>query len=165
MKRILLDTNIYGLIVIDEDRDKIRNVIEKKRVLVVYGLPLIRKELRDTPKNIRVGGNNLRSDLLGLYDEVTKNHTLKFINESEKLASYYFNTYKEIGGYASKSEIEKDLIIVACASLNDLDIVISNDNKTMLSEKAVKSYKIVNQIKKVRMPRFLNYEEFKKEIK
>lgn len=165
MKRILLDTNIYGLIVIDEDRDKIRDSIEKKRVLVVYGLPLIRRELRDTPKNLRVGGNNLRSDLLGLYDEVTKNHTLKFINESEKLSSYYFNAYKEIGGYASKSEIEKDFIIVACASLNDLDIVISNDNKTMLSEKALKSYRIVNQIKKVRLPRFLNYEEFKKEIK
>lgn len=165
MERVILDTNIYGLIVIDEDRNKVRHSIEKEKMAIVYGFQLIRKELRDTPKNIRVGGTSLRSALLGLYDELTKNHTLRFINEAEKLADAYFNVYKEIGGYASKAEIIKDLSIVACAALNSLDIVVSNDNKTMLSEIAIKSYKIVNQLKKIRIPRFLSYEEFKKELK
>ena len=165
MERAILDTNIYGLIVVDEDRDKIRYSIQKKEAIIVYGLPVIRKELRDTPKSIRIGGANLRIALLGLYDELTKNRTLKFMSESEKLANNYLSIYKEIGGYASKVEIIKDLTIVACASLNSLDIVVSNDNKTMLSEVALKSYKIVNQLKKIRTPRFLNYEEFKKDIK
>ncbi len=165
MKRVILDTNIYGLIVIDADRDSVRYGIEKKKKAIIYNLPLIRKELRDTPKSMRFEGANLRNYLLGIYDEFTKNHELKFINAAEELADIYFDIYKEIGGYASKAEIIKDFVIVACASLNSLDIVVSNDNKTMLSEKALKSYNMVNQIKKIRLPRFLNYDNFKKEIK
>lgn len=160
-----MDTNIYGLIVVDEDRSKVRDKIEKEKVVIVYGLQLIRRELRYTPKSIRIGGANLRNYLLSIYDEITKNHTLKYEIDAEELADSYFIVYKELGGYAAKSEIIKDLIIVACASLNSLDIVISNDNKTMLSEKAIKSYNIVNQIKQIRIPRFLSYEKFKKELK
>ena len=143
MKRIILDTNIYGLIVEDPERDIVRNGIENKKAVIVYNLSLIRKELRDTPRNIRFEGENLRNYLLRIY----------------------FILYKELGGYAAKTEIIKDFIIVACASLNSLDIVVSNDNRTMLSEKAIKSYNIANRIKKIRMPRFLDYEKFKKEIK
>lgn len=165
MKRVIFDTNIYGLIVEDKNRTKIRYKIEKERAVIVYGLPLIRKELRDTPRNIRVEGANLRNYLLSIYDEITKNHALRHLNEAENLASHYFIAYKELGGYSSRSEMLKDMIIVACASLNNMDIVISNDNKTMLSEKSVKSYKIINQVNKTNTPRFLNYEEFKKELK
>ena len=93
MKRVLLDTNIYGLIVKDNDRSKIRNKIEKERAVVVYGLPLIRRELRSTPKNIRIDGINLRNDLLVLYDKLTENHLLKFLNEAEELAESYFYIY------------------------------------------------------------------------
>ena len=165
MKNILLDTNIYGLIVVDYDRNEVRNSIENKKEVIIYGLSLIRKELRDTPKNIRLVGSSLRNSLLSIYDEITKDHILKLTIDIEELADSYFNVYKEIGGYASKDDIIKDLIIIACASLNSLDIVVSNDNKTMLSEKAIKSYKIVNELKKIRIPRFLDYEEFKKEIR
>lgn len=165
MKRVLLDTNIYGLIVKDNDRAKIRNKIEKERAVVVYGLPLIRRELRSTPKNIRIDGINLRNDLLVLYDKLTENHLLKFLNEAEELAESYFYIYKEIGGFASRDEIVKDFCIIAYASLNSLDIVVSDDSRTMFSEKATKSYSIANQIKKIRLPRFVNYEEFKRELK
>jgi len=165
LKNILLDTNIYGLIVVDYDRNEVRNSIENKKEVIIYGLSLIRKELRDTPKNIRLVGSSLRNSLLSIYDEITKDHILKLTIDIEELADSYFNVYKEIGGYASKDDIIKDLIIIACASLNSLDIVVSNDNKTMLSEKAIKSYKIVNELKKIRIPRFLDYEEFKKEIR
>ena len=165
MQRVVLDTNIYGLIVVDEDRTKVRNKIEKEKIVVVYGLQLIRKELRDTPKNIKVEGANLRNYLLSIYDEITKNHTLKFTDEAENLAESYFNIYKELGGYASRVEIMKDFVIVGSASLNYLDIVVSNDNKTMLSDKSIKAYRIVNSLKNIRMPRFMSYEEFKKELK
>ena len=96
MQNLILDTNIYGLIVVDLNREKVRVSIEKKKSAIVYGLPLIRKELRDTPKNIRVRGTKLRNYLLEIYDEITKNHTLKSINEAEKLAISYFNVYKEM---------------------------------------------------------------------
>ncbi len=165
MKRVILDTNIYGLIVNDPNKEIVKDGIEKKKSAVVYGFSLIRKELRDTPRKIRVEGENLRNYLLRIYDEFTTGHELKFIGYAKELADYYFITYKELGGFANRQEIIKDFIIVASASLNSLDIVISNDNKTMLSQRAVKSYNIVNRIKKIGMPRFMNYEEFKKELK
>ena len=165
MRRIILDTNIYGLIVEDPNRDIVRYGIEKKKAVIVYNLPLIRKELRDTPRNIRFEGENLRNYLLRIYDQFTINHELKFTRETEELADNYFTLYTELGGHSAKTEIIKDFIIVASASLNSLDIVVSNDNKTMLSEKAIKSYTIANQIKKIRTPRFLDYEQFKKELK
>ncbi len=165
MKRVILDTNIYGMIVIDEDREKVRETIQMSNSVIVYGISLIRKELRDTPKNIRAGGIKLRNDLLSIYDDITKERTLKITPNAESLADAYYDVYKEMGGFASKNEIIKDLIIVACASLNSLDIVVSNDNKTMLSELALKSYKIVNPIKKIENPRFLDYEKFKREFR
>jgi len=165
MKRVIMDTNVYGLIVVDLDRNKVKEALKKGLRVIVYGMPLIRKELRDTPKNIRAEGANLRNYLLSLYDEVTGNRTLKYLKEADSLATSYFSVYKELGGYASRDEIIKDIMIFACASMNSLDIVVSNDRKTMLSDKALHSYKIVNQIRKIRMPRFLSYEEFKREIK
>ncbi len=165
MKRVLLDTNIYGLMVIDKDRDRLRDSIEQVKTVVIYGLPLIRKELRDTPKNIKVREVNLRNYLLRLYEEVTKGRTLNITLKEESLADAYFTVYREIGGIASKQELIKDFIIVACASINSLDIVVSQDHKTMVSEKALKSYAIVNKIKKINLPGFLNYEEFKKAIR
>ena len=71
MRRIILDTNIYGLIVEDPNRDIVRYGIEKKKVVIVYNLPLIRKELRDTPRYIRFEGENLRNYLLIIYDQFT----------------------------------------------------------------------------------------------
>ena len=32
MKRVIFDTNIYGLIVVDEDRDNIRRKIEQEKM-------------------------------------------------------------------------------------------------------------------------------------
>ena len=164
MKRELLDSNIYGKIIEKMDVDLVLNNLPQSGI-IVYGLPIIRKELRDTPREIRVQGANLRNYLLRIYDKIIGNHTLKIDNYTEMLAEAYFITYKEIGGHISKADMAKDFAIVASATLNNLDIVVSNDNKTMLSEKALKSYRIVNQIKKLKSPRFLNYEEFKKEIK
>jgi len=128
MKRVILDTNIYGLIIVDESIDKLKEDLDKKNIFIVYGFPLIRKELRDTPKSIKLESANLRNRLLSIYDEITKNHTLKLTSNIGKLSDSYFDIYKKIGGHASKNEMIKDLTIVACASLNLLDksrIVIS----------------------------------------
>ena len=82
MKRVIMDTNVYGLIVVDLDRNKVKEALKKGLRVIVYGMPLIRKELRDTPKNIRAEGANLRNYLLSLYDEVTGNRTLKYLKEA-----------------------------------------------------------------------------------
>jgi hypothetical protein len=55
-------------------------------------------------------------------------------------------------------------MIVACATLHDLDIVVSEDNKTMLSEYSLKTYQTVNSIKKYKMPQFIGYDKFRRLI-
>ena len=52
--------------------------------------------------------------------------------------------------------------MVACASLFRLDVVVSSDNKSMLSKVAIKAYGLVNGIKKLRNPEFINYQKFKR---
>ncbi len=55
MKRVLLDTNIYGEIAIDPELEAIREKIMLREKGLFYGLDLVRKELRDTPPNKRIG--------------------------------------------------------------------------------------------------------------
>lgn len=57
-----------------------------------------------------------------------------------------------------------DFIIVACASKNNLDIVVSNDNVTMLTENAIRAYDDVNKIISLKTPKFIDYKEFKEII-
>ena len=42
-----------------------------------------------------------------------------------------------------------------------LDMIVSK-NKTMFSNEAVNAYKIVNGLKKYRMPEFISYEKFRR---
>ena len=166
MKRILPDTNIFGELVIDPDIDRIKEHFEKaKEELIIYGFRLIRDELRATPKPSRLEGKNLRVALLSLYDYFVKNRELKFnIGELNKIADDYYKTYSSFGGSKSKKVMINDFLIVACASKNNLDIVVSNDNITMLTENAIKSYKNVNKILNLKTPKFIDYKEFKEII-
>jgi len=106
MKRLLLDTNIYGELIFDRDFFKLKSSIEKKDI--VHGFKVVRDELRDVPKKVKVEGKNLRVGLLYLYDK-----------------------------------IYNDFLIVACACINQIDIVVSEDNKSMLIENARKAYDLV----------------------
>jgi len=167
MKRILPDTNIYGELVIDKDIAKIKDNFEKsKEKLTIYGLKLVRDELRSTPKPSRVEGKNLRIALLSLYDYFVRDHELKFdMEELNKIADDYYKAYRSFGGSKSKDAMIKDFIIVACASKSDLDIVVSNDNITMLTENAVKAYNNINELTGLKTPKFINYKGFKEIIK
>ena len=166
MKRILPDTNIFGELVIDPDIGKIKEHFEKsKEKLIIYGLGLIRNELRATPKPSKVEGKNLRVALLSLYDYFVKDHELKFdIEELDKIAGDYYNAYRSFGGSKSKKVMVNDFIIVACASKNNLDIVVSNDNITMLTENAIKAYDEINKILNLKTPKFIDYKDFKEVI-
>ena len=48
MKRLLLDTNIYGEMVFDSSYLQLKESLKKK--VVVHGFKVIRNELRDVPK-------------------------------------------------------------------------------------------------------------------
>ena len=163
MKRILFDTNIYGLIVVDKERNAIREELSKKK-FIVYGNSIIKNELRKTPR-VFVDGINLRNDLLRLYREIIKNHDLEIKKKDIELAESYYKAYQELGGITSRAKLINDLTIVASATNSILDIVVSEDNKTMLSEISLKSYRLVNDIRKRPLPGFIGYEEFRKQIK
>jgi len=161
MKRLLLDTNIYGLIIVDPKRGEIHTIIHSNKELYLYGFEVVRKELRSTK---RVAVNmNLRMDLLRLYDDlVTKSYELN--SGMETLAEQYYELYKNLGGTFPKSEMMNDFLIIACASLKNLDIVVSNDTKTMFHELAIKAYTSVNKINRLKLPDFIGYEKFKNGI-
>ena len=163
MKRVILDTNIYGRIVETEDFESLRELIRKSGLLI-YGNKIVREELRRTPEGL-IDGINLRADLLRLYSEITKNREIGFNQKVAETAESYYLTYKQIGGMTAQNKMRNDFLIVASASVNNLDIVVSEDNATMRNEIALRAYYIINLALKLRMPRFIGYEEFKKEIK
>ena len=51
MKRVMLGTSVYGLLAKDK-LTAFRLIAMVPREIVIYGLPIIRKELRNTPKEI-----------------------------------------------------------------------------------------------------------------
>ena len=160
MKRLLLDTNIYGEMIVDENLDKIKEGL-KQGSLIIFGSKIIRKELRATPKKIKVSGSNLRIDLLSLYDLITAERTLDVEKETENLADDYYLAYRTFGGAQGKEEMATDFLIVASATLKEMDIVVSNDESTMKSKDAFSAYQLVNSIKKLRNPNFIDYNQFK----
>ena len=162
MKRILSDTNFYGLLSKDEERLKIVEKIKTSSKIIIYGFKMIRNELRDVPKLIKIENKNLRIDLLNLYDSIVENHVLELTSNISGVAESYYKAYREFGGIRAKEDIGNDLVIVSAASLNNLDIVVSNDEKTMLAENAVRAYTLINSVINKRTPKFISYRGFKK---
>ncbi|MBI2667363.1 PIN domain-containing protein [Candidatus Woesearchaeota archaeon] len=166
MKRIIFDTSIYGKLLEDDFvRRKLENKLRNSDY-IIYGNSIIRKELRNTPKHIILGNKKIRILLLTLYDSFVKkeNHNLKINPLVERLSSDYFEEYKKLRGSFSKKELENDFIIVATAVIYSLDIIISNDERTMLSLVCLNVYKNVNKRYGLNEPIFKSYNSFKKEL-
>jgi len=160
MKRVILDTNIYGEMILDFDFELIKKAISSK--FTVYGFKVIRNELRDVPKKIKKEGKNFRIAILHIYGEIIQHRTFVITKDTTSLARLYYEAYRDFGGINPKEKILNDFMIVACASLNNIDIVVSEDNKTMLAENALKAYQLVNSMKNKRSPSFVGYLKFKK---
>ena len=159
MKRLLLDTNIYGELVFDADYSQLKNKISQQ--CVIHGFDVVRKELRDVPKKIKVYNHSLRISLLHIYDEmIAKSYPLT--EEISRLAHQYYKMYRDLGGSKSQEHMFNDLTVVACASLHQIDIVVSEDNKSMLVENALKAYSLINEEQKIRTPEFIGYLQFKR---
>ncbi|MBI2579321.1 MAG: PIN domain-containing protein [Candidatus Aenigmarchaeota archaeon] len=162
MKRIILDTNIYGRIIERNEENEIKELIEKRQDIVIYGFDIVRKELRNVSKTVRYEKKLIRLMLLGLYDKIVRFHTYPVTSAIKQLAEDYYKIYKELGGKESEKEILNDFMIVACATLHELDIVASEDNRTMLNEISLQSYRIANKLKEYKTPEFVGYEKFRR---
>ena len=165
-KRILLDTSVYGKLA--EDSFLYPLLLEKKKQVdfVFYGAPLIRNELRATPKYRKIENKSIRAYVLFLYDNlITKeNHILKMNFFIEKLSELYITEYKRRGGSFSSAELKNDFIIVAYATMYGLDILVSNDKRTMFSNTALLSYGAVNKTQGFKNPTYLHYNKFREQL-
>ncbi len=149
--RAMFDTNIYELLLDEANANKVRNLVHANS-LIVYGCKLIRDELRDTPTYKRIGGENLRIVLLQTYDSLVQARSYPIGIEIEALAKEYLNAYR---GGVSRSKILPDFTIIAAATIHRLDIVVSEDDRTMKSGPAKSVYEKINKEKIFQTQRFL----------
>ena len=164
MKRIIFDTSVYGELVIDHNSvSKIEKLIEAKKVLI-YGNKVIRDELREVSAKSKLGRYSKRILLLSLYDKLVSGHEIKIGDITKILSEKYYEEYKKLGGAEPFQDMEDDFVIIASASLKELDIVVSHDTKTMISGLAVSAYKKINLANGLRSPNFIPYAEYKKKL-
>lgn len=164
MKRSLFDTSVYGELILDtKSLTKIEKLIYNKSILV-YGNKIIRNELRKLSAESRLGKFSKRILLLNLYDKLSSEHEIIIGDLIIILAKKYYEEYKRLGGTDSYNIIENDFLIIASASIKELDIVVSHDTKTMLSRLSMNAYKKVNLENGLRNPNFIPYEEYKRRL-
>lgn len=160
MKRLLLDTNIYGLLTVDPDLHLLHQEFESKKTeLKIYGFSIIRKELKKVPKKV-INGINVQASLLRTYSYfVAKEYEIE--NKLKSIADEYYLAYLSQGGSLTKEDIYNDFLIVACASVKDINLVVSEDNATLSSEMFKKVYTEVNLNNNISLPVFIKYKHFK----
>ncbi len=165
MLRVLFDTNIYGNLLEEADAGEIERRIKEEKGFIVYNFPLIRKEIRNIPKLTKVS-RKVRISLLEMYDRITEGHFLKDSIKIHNISMKYYNHYRNLGGiYNWDTNIRVDFMIVACASLYSLDVVYSDDQRTMLGKTALKAYQHININERLRTPNFLKYPDLLKQFR
>lgn len=165
MLRVLFDTNIFGNLLEEPDAGEIEDKINAEKEFVVYDFSPIRKELRNIPKTTEAS-RKARHFLLEMYDRITAGHFLKDSIEIHNLAMKYYNHYRNLGGiYNWETNIRVDFMVVACASFYGLDIVYSDDQRTMLGKEAMKAYQHININENLRTPYFLKYTDLLKKFR
>ncbi|MBU0460260.1 MAG: hypothetical protein ABIH82_06270 [Candidatus Woesearchaeota archaeon] len=157
--RVIFDTNIFGNLLEEPDTEEIERRINEEKDFIVYNFLPIRKELRNIPTTTKAS-KKARKILLSMYDRITGDHFLKNSIVITSLAKKYFDHYRNLGGiYGWDTNIRIDFMIIACASFNGLDVVYSDDQRTMLGKVALKAYQHININENLRTPDFLKYED------
>lgn len=152
--RAMIDTNVYALLH-SRGLAIVSQLVESGK-LVVYGCKAIRNELRDIPPTVRVDGKSYRNLLLGLYDKLAGKHDVPMAELAEELAKQYM---KEYSGGSPERKIYPDFLIVATATMHSLDVIVSEDEKTMKSKQAKIAYYKVNQRNGLTTPEFIELEK------
>lgn len=162
MRRLLLDTNIYGRLFADKDFHRMHSRVENSSLIIVYGFDIIRRELKAAP-SVVIEGVNVRAALLRAYASfVKKEYSIE--PRITELSESYYKKYANFGSLTPYSVLKNDFLIVACASVHEIPVVVSEDRATMLNEFSVRSYSAVNAAKGLKNPSFISYERFKNEL-
>ncbi len=163
MLRLIFDTNIFSFIAKDRDFNKIVEKIKSEKDIKVYGYKVIKDEIKDIPKSRIYENHKLRTFLINLYFDLIKEQYPESQN-IKNLAEIYYKEFKKLGGKRSFSDLKTDFEIVACASIHKLDLIISEDEKTLKGSIAIKVYRDVNLRNLLKTPDFYSYNDLKKKI-
>lgn len=167
MVRVLFDTSMYSRFIEDKEGEKLVGAIIREEDFIVHNFKLIRNELRHIPKKKVVKDRQFHSKklkiiLLEIYDKIVRGKPINETSGIKQLAAEYLAEYIALKGGISGEKLENDFKIVACASLNGMDILYSEDDSSMKSEKARQAYLNVNLRHNLRTPNFISYNELKK---
>ncbi|MDO8460524.1 MAG: hypothetical protein Q7S74_05420 [Nanoarchaeota archaeon] len=150
MSNVILDTNIYGRFIEDDEGIMLVDKIVRDDKFVIHNFRLIRDELRNVPQ------------ILQIYDRLVKTKMNQDTKEIDKLAKEYYKEYRLLGGNKKINKIIKDFKIVAFASVKNCDLVFSDDEKTLKNPNSINAYRKVNLKRRIRTPSFYNYRELKR---
>tara|TARA_Y100000310_G_C20331699_1_gene645576 strand:+ start:245 stop:724 length:480 start_codon:yes stop_codon:yes gene_type:complete len=156
MLKWILDTNIYGELVEEEENKRLGEIIGKEKIngnIIIHNFKIIRNELREARA----------MNVLELYDKLTANTIHISDKKVEEIAEAYFRKYKENGGIQEKTQnFMNDMRIIAFASLKGTDVICSNDKKAFHNSLAKKTYVEINSRFLLRPPYFINLEELRR---
>ena len=156
MLKWILDTNIYGELVEEEENKRLGEIIGKEKIngnIIIHNFKIIRNELREARA----------MNVLELYDKLTANTIHISDKKVEEIAEAYFRKYKENGGIQEKTQnFMNDMRIIAFASLKGTDVICSNDKKAFHNKLAKRTYVEVNGKFLLRPPYFIDLEELRK---
>ena len=157
-KRVLLDTNVYSAL-LEGWEFGLLQAVQKTDKVAFYGFSVVRDELRRISRHKKQAILNYRALALQLYDDIVKGHSFEVTPLIVVLANEYA---KEFRGNRAARKLRHDFLIVACASFHDLDVLVSDDAKTMFSTAARTTYGSVNKSNQLRTPHFYGLRELKK---
>lgn len=159
--KVVFDTNIYDFLITESELSE--KIIKKFKI---YNFSVVKEEIEKTPLNKidpRVSDTKIRDLLIQTYNLIVTENPIGEDKMIKDLSEEYFNKYKERGGTKVKKTIINDFKIVAFASLYNLDVVISNDDKTMKHKISKRAYDIVNLKYDLRTPNFIDFKTLKED--
>lgn len=168
VSRVIFDTNIYGRIIEKSELDMV--ISNMHGHLLNYGSVVVKQELKayEGKRTLHYDGKvrKFRALLLEAYEFLVKK-TYEIDDKTNDLAGAYFTAYKKLGGKKSHSEIINDFLIVATASIHQLEIIYTEDKEggTMRAPEALKAYEIINELSYLEMPKFRSYEQLRSDLK
>jgi hypothetical protein len=149
MKNLLLDTNIYGLALEKKD---VANILiflaeEKQKSgkkYIVLGSEIINDEINATPHK------ETRIKLSDLYQIVISGE-IRLTDKIKLLALDYFNECKNNNVRITLEDCQ----IVASSCFANVNLIVTENRKTMTSPKALEVFAFINKKKRLGVPKFI----------
>lgn len=148
--RILLDTSVWVECRTDEEIKKVIEILANK--FEIRSSEKIDDELEDAYNFLRKKRMRGADEVKQIY-YTCKKATIKLTEFVKKVARAYAEEGRKLR--LPIKEMEADFAIVAAASADAVDFILTLNRKTMASEHAQATYAIVNSRLKLRTPQFL----------